>query len=139
MTARLPWPEAQQERLRELWATGMSRQHIATEMGLSVSGVVAQAHRMDLPARLAPIAPQMARGRPVQAEKAKPMLTLTSIKPVPLSSARGCAWPTWDRKDAAYWDAIHHGTVLECGAARAEIADVYCAEHKRVARGNRTA
>lgn len=57
MTPDFDWTPAAVERLRELWASGMSTAAIAREMKTSKNSIVGKAHRLQLPSRPSPIKP----------------------------------------------------------------------------------
>ena len=136
MVGRLDWPFERVQQLRELWATDMSRPKIADAMGLSINAISAKVARLGLPSKVAQPKQRQPSPRP-PAQRPAPVAP-EAARPIPVPTGRNCLWPTWEHRDAAYWAAIRAGTVLECGAVRASVADVYCAEHKRDARGSRT-
>lgn len=51
----MEWTEETIERLRGLWAEGLSTAEIGRRMGISKNAVVGKAHRLNLPARPSPI------------------------------------------------------------------------------------
>ena len=51
----MEWTEETIERLRALWAEGLSTAEIGRRMGISKNAVVGKAHRLNLPARPSPI------------------------------------------------------------------------------------
>lgn len=67
------WSEADLERLRTLWADGLTATAIGKAMGRSKSAILGKAHRLMLPPRRDGINPETAhRRRPSGAPKAKP-------------------------------------------------------------------
>ena len=148
------WPPAIVAQLRRLWAEGVPTTEIGLRIWASKNAVVGKAHRIGLPPRPSPIRSERSNANELRAPHGEatlpplpapsastpeefPMLTLTSIKPaaVPVQHKRGCLWPTWSSKDAAYWAAIRAGETLECGDPRATPSAVYCAAHRRAALG----
>ena len=51
----MEWTDETIERLRALWAEGLSTAEIGRRMGISKNAVVGKAHRLNLPARPSPI------------------------------------------------------------------------------------
>ena len=57
----MDWNDAEEARLRALWAEGHSGTEIGRQMGRSKNSIVGRAHRLELPARLSPIQAAVAR------------------------------------------------------------------------------
>jgi GcrA cell cycle regulator len=60
----MDWTEETIERLRALWAEGLSTAEIGRRMGISKNAVVGKAHRLNLPARPSPIRRDANAGAP---------------------------------------------------------------------------
>lgn len=157
MSKRPPWSEEKKDALRRLWADPkMTRRMIAERLGVTLDAVVGQAHRMDLPDKgngnigaQVRWAGHQAAPRPA-AKRTRPVAKIRAAEPRAVSAepvrrqapivketGRGCLWPMWSEKGATYWEAIAANRTLECGAAKATPTDVYCLEHRRIARGDR--
>ncbi len=78
------------QRLRTLWAEGISTAEIGNRLGFSKNAVVGKAHRLKLPGRPSPI--QRERGIPrqpkVRRPVAPPAFTITTILPAPSANER---------------------------------------------------
>lgn len=101
------WTEERIERLRELWAQGLSASEIAAALGeITRNAVIGKAHRLGLSARPSPI-------------KRKPVVGATILS----LTERMCKWPVGDPRSSDF----HF-----CGSA-AQPGTPYCAEHARLA------
>jgi GcrA cell cycle regulator len=78
------WSAEADDRLRALWAEGLSSAAIGRAMGLTKNAVVGRAHRLKLPARPSPIVggvPRERAPRPL-APRAKTLPAVREVKPV---------------------------------------------------------
>jgi len=87
----MEWSEEIIERLRALWAEGLSTAEIGRRMGISKNAVVGKAHRLNLPARPSPIrrGGESARSRPVVRRVTGPTLpplATASLPPINASA-----------------------------------------------------
>jgi hypothetical protein len=127
----------------------LTEQKIGEHFGTGRGGITKWARRLGLPARDKPapaprtvvrvMKPTAVRwfgervGEPTLPSMAAPAPSVAAAPAPPRRKSRGCLWPTWTVKDAAYWAAIHRDETLECGDPLASIDDSYCAAHARVA------
>jgi len=103
----MSWTDERVERLKELWAQGMSASEIADELGdISRNAVIGKAHRLGLSGRPSPIKKKPSKGATI--------LALTE---------RMCKWPVGDPKNPDF----HF-----CGKP-ALPGLPYCAEHAAMA------
>ncbi|MEJ0017507.1 MAG: GcrA family cell cycle regulator [Acetobacteraceae bacterium] len=79
MSNPTPWTEELEQRLRELWAEGLSTPEIGRRLGKSKNGVVGKAHRLDLPARPSPII-RSGEPRPVRPRQVRAAATLAVLR-----------------------------------------------------------
>ena len=92
------WTDGRIEKLKELWAQGLSISQIGESLGVSRNAIAGKAHRMGLPKRPSPIS------RP-KVEKPKVVIpAVTENLPLRLElrqlewSRSKCCWPTGDPK-----------------------------------------
>lgn len=138
------WTDEAKARLRELWdrKPTLSSRDIGALMDIPKNAVLGQARRLGLTARPQNVMTAKRWIGHVKKEQS-PILTRRRRRtasagapepPSPASprpfrpDARGCLWPAWGGRDAAYWAAIHAGRVLECGDA-IPLGGTYCAAH----------
>lgn len=94
------WTEERLEKLRELWAEGLSITQIGDALGVSRNAIAGKAHRMGLPKRPSPIA----KSKPKPAAKTTPPPMPDRVLPLRLElrqlewSRSKCCWPTGDPK-----------------------------------------
>lgn len=138
------WTDERLERLRRLWAEGMSASKIGVQMGISKNSVVGKVHRLKLPSRPSPIQPRSepkAKRAPKQTlppvkpeqivkEEPKPAVVARQVEPVkkPVAAPRviadrPCQWPFGDPGETGF---------RFCGCP-SERGRPYCAEHVAVA------
>ena len=130
------WTDERNDRLRELWATGLSCAKIAARLGGTTrNAVIGKAHRLGLESRQSPISFDAGSDRTTQRRITRahkqihavvaPLFVDAPARPAPPvivgSSTEKCQWP--------------HGNVGEpgfgfCGEASAA-GRPYCAEHVR--------
>ena len=158
----MEWNEETIQKLRALWAEGLSTAEIGRRMGVSKNAVVGKAHRLALPARPSPIrrdvvgraprvrAPRRVNGStlpslaipvPVAVEVAAPVVPASVPVPVVVDRAvtRPAAvvaspGPRYSRSAACCWPIGEPGTksFRFCDAA-ATHGKPYCTEHAAVA------
>ena len=156
----MEWNEETIERLRALWAEGLSTAEIGRRMGISKNAVVGKAHRLNLPARPSPIrrdgsgatprppAPRRVTGPtlpPLAATSAPPLPELPRTPILPKLPTREIAsapqkaplrpmTPRIGRSIACCWPIGEPGTksFRFCDAEAAQ-GKPYCAEHAAVA------
>ena len=127
------WTDESVEKLRQLWAQGLTANEIAKKLGVTKNAIVGKVHRLCLTARPSPIKSKEAEEespqqpdliekieeKPVE-EVAKPHKTeeLTNIKLVDLDS-HTCRWPIGDPRDDDF---------CFCGK-KVRSGQTYCDEH----------
>ena len=115
------WTEERLEKLRKLWAEGLSITQIGDALGVSRNAIAGKAHRMGLPKRPSPIA----KSKPKAAPKTTPPPMPDRVLPLRLElrqlewSRSKCCWPTGDPK--------HNGFTF-CGDAIVP-GKPYCLDH----------
>ena len=140
MTIVLFWTEELDEKLRALWAQGLSMSQIAGQIGRSKNSVAGRVHRLDLPPRGSPIfhngakqevkterqhTRRLAEPKPkIKRQQVSPLLRRLNFAPLPGAFVNGCRWPMWNNTERA--------TQRFCGAARHNHWP-YCAEHGMIA------
>jgi GcrA cell cycle regulator len=84
----MEWTDETIERLRALWAEGLSTAEIGRRMGISKNAVVGKAHRLNLPARPSPIrrdgsgaAPRPPAPRRITGPTLPPLSTTEAVPP----------------------------------------------------------
>jgi GcrA cell cycle regulator len=134
------WTDERIERLRRLWASGMSTREIGVELGVTKDAVIGAAHRLELEKR------RMNAANAAGAAILRRVRTTASWRP----AARG--WVTVEM-DGDIPDVTHLCGLIElrscmckwpvsgsgehtifCGAPTGEIAQSYCQEHARRSR-----
>jgi hypothetical protein len=132
------WTPAELERLGELHASGASRRHIASILGMSLGAVIGKLGREYRAGRLVPptkassdsyrnirrrelarLAPSAASSAPRQHYRARYTL------PGPIAAPRSCQWPLWAHNDRAPRPPIFCNAALDVGS--------YCRQHHRLA------
>ncbi len=127
------WTDESVEKLRQLWAQGLTANEIAKKLGVTKNAIVGKVHRLCLTARPSPIKSKDAEEeipqqpdliekieeKPVE-EVAKPHKTeeLTNIKLADLDS-HTCRWPIGDPRDDDF---------CFCGK-KVRSGQTYCDEH----------
>ena len=127
------WTDESVEKLRQLWAQGLTANEIAKKLGVTKNAIVGKVHRLCLTARPSPIKSKDAEEeipqqpdliekieeKPVE-EVAKPRKTeeLTNIKLADLDS-HTCRWPIGDPRDDDF---------CFCGK-KVRSGQTYCDEH----------
>lgn len=106
------WNDDTIERLKKLWAEGLTTGEIGKELGVSKNAVVGKAHRLGLKGRPSPIK------RPKK-EKEKD----TKIRSVIDLQSNSCRWPIGDPR---------HSNFHFCGKT-AIPGKPYCLEHAQLA------
>jgi len=157
----MEWTDETIERLRALWAEGLSTAEIGRRMGISKNAVVGKAHRLNLPARPSPIrrdgsgaAPRTPAPRRVTGPTLPPLATtaaaalpeLSSPPPLPKPVVREPAQsapkpaplrpmaPRIGRSVACCWPIGEPGTSsFRFCDAEATQGKPYCAEHAAIA------
>lgn len=113
------WTDERLQKLRELWAEGLSISQIGEALGVSRNAIAGKAHRMELPKRPSPIAKPKAAAKPVKIEMPDRQLPLR-IELRQLEWSRNkCCWPTGDPK--------HNGFKF-CGGSIVP-GKPYCLDH----------
>jgi GcrA cell cycle regulator len=148
----MDWSEEAIQRLRALWAEGLSTAEIGRRMGVSKNAVVGKAHRLNLSARPSPIrrvpgqpaAPRAPRPVPTRAPPrpafvAHPFTVVGNIPPRPAPAPRPAALPA-PRPPPRLSNAACCWPVGEPGKpgfrfceARALATKPYCEEHAALA------
>ena len=155
----MEWTEETIERLRALWAEGLSTAEIGRRMGISKNAVVGKAHRLNLPARPSPIrrdasgaaprppAPRRITGPtlpPLATSEAAPLAepTRAALPAKPIEAAPAAASkpalrpiaPRLGRSVACCWPIGEPGTPsFRFCDADAAAGKPYCADHAAVA------
>jgi GcrA cell cycle regulator len=159
----MEWTEETIERLRALWAEGLSTAEIGRRMGISKNAVVGKAHRLNLPARPSPIrrdasgaaprppAPRRVTGPtlpPLSATEAAPVMVQTPLsaprqtlpaRPVARESfapktAMRPVTPRVGRASVCCWPIGEPGTKsFRFCDAEATQGKPYCTEHAQIA------
>lgn len=117
-----------------LRAAKVGKAAIAAQLGISPGAVAGHVFRakqeadrvkVGLPPRAANVSGNQPR-KPVPA----PVPAEAPKRPPPASTfqPRRCCWPTWDKKDEAYWASIARGEAVECGDS-VQAGHIYCAVH----------
>ena len=137
----MEWTEEAIEKLRSLWAEGLSTAEIGRRLSISKNAVVGKAHRLNLPPRPSPIrrnegetatvrplVPKRVQGAtlpPLSASMSAPMPTLRAMLPAVKFSQRAtpCCWPIGEPGKPSF----HF-----CNAS-AVTGKPYCEEHAAVA------
>ena len=92
------WTDERLEKLKKLWAQGLSISQIGEALGVSRNAIAGKAHRMGLPKRPSPISKPKAekpKVEPVVEEQDLPLrLELRQL----VWSRSKCCWPTGDPK-----------------------------------------
>ncbi len=138
----MSWTDERIERLKTMWAEGLSASQIARSLGeVTRNAVIGKVHRLGLSGRVAPAA-RVERPRPVSAPPPRPVaprvapamraepVQIESYEPMPETavtvldlSASVCKWPIGDPTDPAF---------RFCGR-RAGTGSPYCEAHARLA------
>jgi len=85
-SASIDWTPDAIQRLRILWAEGLSTAAIGVRMNISKNAVVGKAHRLKLPARLSPIRTRDPRSGNARASRmARVAVVLTPFAPKPIA------------------------------------------------------
>jgi GcrA cell cycle regulator len=111
------WNDEKINRLKKLWAEGLTTGEIGKRLGVSKNAVVGKAHRLELKGRPSPI---KRPPRTAETHKKPPetrVFTLTDL------SSQTCRWPIGDPK---------HEDFRFCGKP-VQAAKPYCSEHCTVA------
>ena len=92
------WTDERLEKLKKLWAQGLSISQIGEALGVSRNAIAGKAHRMGLPKRPSPISKPKAekpKAEPIVEEQDLPLrLELRQL----VWSRSKCCWPTGDPK-----------------------------------------
>lgn len=127
------WTDESVEKLRQLWAQGLTANEIAKKLGVTKNAIVGKVHRLCLTARPSPIkSKDTAEELPLQPDlienvEEKPAVEvtkphkneeLTNIKLVDLDS-HTCRWPIGDPRDDDF---------CFCGK-KVRSGQTYCDEH----------
>ena len=92
------WTDERLEKLKKLWAQGLSISQIGEALGVSRNAIAGKAHRMGLPKRPSPISKpkdEKPKVEPVVEEQDLPLrLELRQL----VWSRSKCCWPTGDPK-----------------------------------------
>jgi GcrA cell cycle regulator len=154
----MEWTDETIERLRALWAEGLSTAEIGRRMNISKNAVVGKAHRLNLPARPSPIRRDAGGSMPrppvprrvtgptlpplatasVPVEPAAPMPRMAvPARPAAREPARPAprpAAPRVGRASVCCWPIGEPGTAsFRFCDAEASAGKPYCAEHAAVA------
>ncbi|MBE1237955.1 global cell cycle regulator GcrA-like protein [Phaeovibrio sulfidiphilus] len=104
------WNDDTVERLKKLWADGLTTGDIGKQLGVSKNAVVGKAHRLGLKARPSPI-------KRTKKEKDEKIRSVVDLK------ADSCRWPIGDPR---------HPNFHFCGKT-AIPGKPYCSEHAQIA------
>ena len=125
----MSWTEEKVEKLKKLWAEGLTTGEIGRALDMSKNAVVGKAHRLGLESRPSPIkrdedsiskkenSKSKKANSSKQAKSVEDFVTLTDL------TLHSCRWPIGDPKDKEF----HF-----CGK-EAILGKPYCAEHIMVA------
>ncbi len=99
----MEWSDEIIERLRALWAEGLSTAEIGRRMGISKNAVVGKAHRLNLPARPSPIrrGAEAGRSRPLVRRVTGPTLPPLATATLPPVAAAPTIAPTPEARPVA--------------------------------------
>ncbi len=132
------WTDESVEKLRQLWAQGMTANEIAKKLGVTKNAIVGKVHRLCLTARPSPIKPkdmipealpeepvevvekvaEPVTEKPAETSKEKPAGASTNVTLVDLDS-HTCRWPIGDPRDDDF---------CFCGK-KVRSGQTYCDEH----------
>jgi GcrA cell cycle regulator len=153
----MEWSDEIIERLRALWAEGLSTAEIGRRMGISKNAVVGKAHRLNLPARPSPIrrGGEGGRSRPVvrrvvgptlpplatatlppvtQAPAPAPRPAIAVTKPAPALRPAASPASRAARFNPCCWPLGEPGTAAFRFCDEASLTGKpYCAEHAQLA------
>ena len=87
------WTDERIEKLKELWAQGLSISQIGEALGVSRNAIAGKAHRMGLPKRPSPIS----RPKAVMPEVNENLPLRLELRQLEWSRSK-CCWPTGDPK-----------------------------------------
>ncbi len=128
----MEWTEETIERLRALWAEGLSTAEIGRRMGISKNAVVGKAHRLNLPARPSPIrrdgnggAPRPPAPRRVTGPTLPPLRTSEIQEPV-IAAPAPEPRPVFQPKPAVREPAATRSAPVRSVATRVGRASVCC-------------
>ena len=129
------WSEDRIERLKQLWAEGLSASKIAADLGgITRNAVIGKANRLELPGRQRPRSirvPKLPSGRSpygrVRALPRKPdapAFDSAAVKTLLELAENSCRWPLGDPRTTEF---------RFCGGDRRDRFSPYCAGHMRLA------
>lgn len=98
------WTEERLEKLRDLWAKGLSISQIGEEMGVTRNAIAGKAHRLGLPKRQSPIAKSSAKAPQNDSAAPEPTRELPlrlALRQIQWSRSK-CMWPSGDPKTVAF-------------------------------------
>jgi GcrA cell cycle regulator len=132
MAGQIVWLPSAKERVRELWATGMSASQIGDVLGCSKNAIIGVVHRMRLPPRETPPelvgvvrAPRPKRGQAARPKRGAEVAPPPAPARAPVRYA-ACLWPTASPKSKRL------PVRFECQEPRAPTRP-YCATHCAIA------
>ena len=92
------WTDGRIEKLKELWAQGLSISQIGESLGVSRNAIAGKAHRMGLPKRPSPISrTKVEKPKVVMPEDAENLPLRLELRQLEWSRSK-CCWPTGDPK-----------------------------------------
>ena len=98
------WTDERLEKLRDLWAKGLSISQIGEEMGVTRNAIAGKAHRLGLPKRQSPIsksASKPVKGDASAIEPTRELPLRLALRNIQWSRSK-CMWPTGDPKTVAF-------------------------------------
>ena len=128
----MEWTEETIERLRALWAEGLSTAEIGRRMGISKNAVVGKAHRLNLPARPSPIRrdgnggpPRPPAPRRVTGPTLPPLRTTEIAEPV-IAAPAPEPRPTFQSKPVVREPVVTRAAPVRAVSTRVGRASVCC-------------
>ena len=92
------WTDERLEKLKKLWAQGLSISQIGEALGVSRNAIAGKAHRMGLPKRPSPISkPKAEKPKVVPVVEEKDLPLRLELRQLVWSRSK-CCWPTGDPK-----------------------------------------
>ena len=98
------WTDERLEKLRVLWAEGLSISQIGQEMGVTRNAIAGKAHRLGLPKRQSPISKSAAKPAAIEDAPIEPTRELPlrlALRNIQWSRSK-CMWPTGDPKTVKF-------------------------------------
>ena len=130
------WPDDRVEKLKELWAQGVSMVGIGHEIGMTHKAVARAAARYGLPTRPKPkrFSMQPMNVKPKQVKPPTPIRSDDGVEGVPLHECDGCRWPVNSWRLGNGFEARFCGAETAQVVRRGKMVRTWvCEGHARVA------